>query len=877
MANLSASVPTLSRRALPQPAPPDMAQARSGDNFPSRMSSWFSHLLPSSSYANDTQVANGSTSAVNPPSPARKGPSAAASFLDAARRKAVDGMRNLLDSEAQPDKCPDTIWVMGVGHPGWRPTTPGGKSSSVPLEGEAETERRGSGSSGKPSPPAKLDHGGLRPTAWSRKSNAAAATTSPQKGLGGIFSSSTVSLALPAGSPSKDIDGRPGAAESPGRAKRERREKEVIKWPEQFYEDFTSRVWFTYRSQYAPILSLPPDTLIPSPESYFSAFGPATDAVTTLPPARTLAATSLPSRPSTSPWAWTSRSAEERGLTSDSGWGCMLRTGQSLLVNALIHLHLGRDWRLTPAPVFPLTSLAEVGPVDRHATYVRILSWFWDDPSPLCPFSVHRMALIGKELGKEVGEWFGPSTAAGALKTLANSFAPAGLAVATATDSIVYRSDVYAASSIPSDAWTDAAVDKEKRRQSTGSRLPSGWGGKAVLILIGIRLGLDGVNPIYYDSIKSLFTFPQSVGIAGGRPSSSYYFVGSQASSLFYLDPHFTRPAIPLRVPPAPPTRSEAFLHGPRHDAITVQPKPLAMFDDDQEEVVVIDSEAAKSSPSAKYKLDVVDVDDLSDSESDVSSSPSSHLQQATVRPARPPRLDPNRQAPPPQPLPQPDTPSTPTAPIASDDPFMASMSTPTGRRPSTTSDNAIERSASIVTVDPQTEWYATAYTEAQLRTFHCEKVRKIPLSGLDPSMLLGFLCKDEADFEDFCARVAHLPHKIFTVQDEPPSWGDSDDGGLESVSEPDLSELAGSDPSMSMEAGLEPDGELDDLAEDLAKTQIVGKSEAIDIPTVPNGLSPSSRAEAVLVSDGSAVSSEPVLVEKPSLPSVPRARREFA
>jgi len=44
-----------------------------------------------------------------------------------------------------------------------------------------------------------------------------------------------------------------------------------------------------------------------------------------------------------------------------------------------------------------------------------------DDPSPLCPFSVHRMALIGKELGKEVGEWFGPSTASGALK-YASSF-----------------------------------------------------------------------------------------------------------------------------------------------------------------------------------------------------------------------------------------------------------------------------------------------------------------------------------------------------------------------------------------------------------------------------------------------------------------------
>src|SRR5882762_2233004 len=49
---------------------------------------------------------------------------------------------------------------------------------------------------------------------------------------------------------------------------------------------------------------------------------------------------------------------------------------------------------------------------------------------------------------------------------------------------------------------------------------------------------------------QALYTFPQSVGIAGGRPSSSYYFVGSQADNLFYLDPHYARPAIPLRPPP---------------------------------------------------------------------------------------------------------------------------------------------------------------------------------------------------------------------------------------------------------------------------------------------------------------------------------------
>lgn len=48
--------------------------------------------------------------------------------------------------------------------------------------------------------------------------------------------------------------------------------------------------------------------------------------------------------------------------------------------------------------------------------YVKIITWFLDNPSPLVPFGVHRMALAGKALGKDVGSWFGPSTAAGAIK-----------------------------------------------------------------------------------------------------------------------------------------------------------------------------------------------------------------------------------------------------------------------------------------------------------------------------------------------------------------------------------------------------------------------------------------------------------------------------
>ena len=105
------------------------------------------------------------------------------------------------------------------------------------------------------------------------------------------------------------------------------------------------------------------------------------------------------------------------------------------------------------------------------------------------------------------------------FRTLVRYFPEASLGISIAVDSQIFQTDVYAASYPP-----------------TGSprhRKLSGWGGRAVVLLIGIRLGID-VYPIYYDMIKvrgfftftcfplihfqALYTFPQSIGIAGGPP-----------------------------------------------------------------------------------------------------------------------------------------------------------------------------------------------------------------------------------------------------------------------------------------------------------------------------------------------------------------------
>ncbi|KAJ6530775.1 hypothetical protein B0H19DRAFT_1328033 [Mycena capillaripes] len=81
--------------------------------------------------------------------------------------------------------------------------------------------------------------------------------------------------------------------------------------------------------------------------------------------------------------------------------------------------------------------------------------------------------------------------------------------------------------------WYSRAIKGGRKGRKESKK----WGDRPVQLLLAIRLGLDCVNPIYYETIKS-------VGMAGGRPSSSNYFMDD---SLFYLDPHHSRPAVPLR------------------------------------------------------------------------------------------------------------------------------------------------------------------------------------------------------------------------------------------------------------------------------------------------------------------------------------------
>ncbi|KAF9769641.1 Cysteine protease atg4 [Fusarium sp. DS 682] len=242
-------------------------------------------------------------------------------------------------------------------------------------------------------------------------------------------------------------------------------------WPSGFINDFESRIWMTYRSEFEPI-----------PRS-------------TNPQATSALSLSMRLK---------SQLGDQSPFSSDSGWGCMIRSGQSLLANTIALVRLGRDWRQGQ-------SLEEE---------CRILKDFADDPR--APYSIHSFVRHGASAcGKYPGEWFGPSATARCIQALANSHESSIRVYSTGDGPDVYEDDFM-------------KIAK-----------PAGEAFHPTLVLVGTRLGIDKITPVYWEALIAALQMPQSVGIAGGRPSSSHYFIGSQGSFLFYLDPHHTRPALP--------------------------------------------------------------------------------------------------------------------------------------------------------------------------------------------------------------------------------------------------------------------------------------------------------------------------------------------
>ena len=348
------------------------------------------------------------------------------------------------------------------------------------------------------------------------------------------------------------------------------------------------------------------------------------------------------------------------GFTTDAGWGCMLRSAQMMLAQALRMHYQTRDWR-------PPQSLAKrrLDPFTR-----RVLTWMADFPSKSeNVYSLHNMVAAGIARYQVLpGEWWGPGTVSHVLCDLCALYEEQHKKVLQQNDANFRRSfapgdihrpmfRVHVASqgtayleSLEELMTTDANQKKECKSgvvvqranplshpldpKHSQDEIPTSqqmeWD-TALLLLIPLRLGLKSFNEEYSMALAHIFSLKQSVGVLGGRPRGARWFYGanSDGSKLFGLDPH------------------------------TVQTAP--------------------------------------------------HRQ--------------------------------------------------------------------IVTTNVGTKVRVIAFTDDYLRSVHTKCPEEIPMSRMDPSMTLGFYCRDKADFKDLCSSIEKWKEEhvdmpqLFTVEDSVPDY----------------------------------------------------------------------------------------------------------
>lgn len=237
-------------------------------------------------------------------------------------------------------------------------------------------------------------------------------------------------------------------------------------------------------------------------------------------------------------------------ITTDGGWGCMIRAGQMMLFVALLkHSHPekfqlkspfdGNCLKILRLNFFEgmsaqgLQKLAKSGqggiPGSRPAT----------DLGTFALQNFVRQAKTHYQL--QEGSWFRPTTFLLGLKRLVKPRKDLKrFRVFNCFENIIYFE------SLCKKAFDSFELDSLKSWQEAVELLLQRDWDNQVLMSICTMLGIESMDPRYKLFLKGLLDVDSFVGMIGGHNQRAYYFLGYRGDLEFlYLDPHYVKRALP--------------------------------------------------------------------------------------------------------------------------------------------------------------------------------------------------------------------------------------------------------------------------------------------------------------------------------------------
>lgn len=169
-------------------------------------------------------------------------------------------------------------------------------------------------------------------------------------------------------------------------------------------------------------------------------------------------------------------------LSSDAGFGCMVRACQGILGEALKRCLLPSTFELE----------------DRYdlKEYRDILEMFADDGHSR--FGIHSIFRRGVQFGVPIGQCFGPSVISRILKEIIIENLedlPFSCVLLKDGSCFFHREELYRSLVV----------------------------GKALLILLPIQLGIDFLDPEYDSVVRGILKHPNSLGLAGGHGGNQWF------------------------------------------------------------------------------------------------------------------------------------------------------------------------------------------------------------------------------------------------------------------------------------------------------------------------------------------------------------------